>query len=377
MASVHKDSRSRSPYWYAYFTDAFGRRLKKSTGLTSKSKALEMAHTLQRAANEARRGVLTETRTRELLSEILASVTGEAMRSFTVAQWFEHFAAQKARSRAGQTAARHRQMMREFLEFLGPRASLNIAAITSKDIADFRDHRLSLGLAPSTINADLITVGAAFNAAQKQGHISVNPCAMLEPLKENSQRKSVFTPEQVTALLKAAEGDWKGLILVAFYTGARIHDCANLRWQNVDLVSEIKTIRFTPGKTGRELVTVIHPTLEDYLLSLPAPKSDDAFLFPTLAGRATSPLSKEFRFLMCQARIEQHVIRTAGKSGRDVNALSFHSLRHSFSSLLANAGIPEETRMALVGHTTKTVHQTYTHRTLALLRDAIAVLPSI
>jgi integrase len=207
----------------------------------------------------------------------------------------------------------------------------------------------------------------------------VNPCAAIEPLRDKAHRKETFTPEQVRALVKAASGDWKGLILVAFYTGGRIGDCANLRWENVDLVSEIKTIRFVQAKTGREVVTVVHPVLEDYLLSLPTPKSDRAFLFPTLGGRVTSPLSKEFRQIIKLARIKQRAIRARREdgSGRSVNALSFHSLRHSFSSLLANAGIPEETRMALTGHTTRQVHQIYTHRQLATLRDAVAVLPRV
>jgi lipopolysaccharide transport system ATP-binding protein len=45
---------------------------------------------------------------------------------------------------------------------------------------------------------------------------------------------------------------------------------------------------------------------------------------------------------------------------------------NSFSSLLASAGIPEETRMALTGHTSREMQQRYTHRQLATLRDAVA-----
>jgi hypothetical protein len=45
--------------------------------------------------------------------------------------------------------------------------------------------------------------------------------------------------------------------------------------------------------------------------------------------------------------------------------------------LLANAGIAEETRMALTGHTTRAMHQGYTHRELSTLRDAVSVLPRI
>jgi integrase len=347
--------------------------------LTAKSKALEVARTLDKASKEARRRTLTEVRTRELLSEVLQSVSGEGLRVFSVAEWFDHFVALKRKSRADKTALRHALMMREFIEFLGHRARLNIAAITSKDIAEFRDARVSQGLAPSTVNFDMTVLSSAFNAALKQGHISVNPCAALEKLRDKAQRKSTFTPEQVSALVKSATGDWRGLILTAFYIGARLGDCANLRWRNVDLVSEIKTIRFVTGKTGKEIVAVIHPVLEEYLLSLPTAESDDALLFPSLAERVTSSLSREFKLLMEAARIAQHVIRKRGEdgSGRSVNALSFHSLRHSFSSLLANAGIAEETRMALTGHTTREMQQHYTHRELAILRDAVAVLPRL
>jgi integrase len=377
MAYVVKDARKRSPYWYAIYRDATGRRVRKSTQLTAKSKALEMARALQKASDEARRGVLTEARTRELLSEILQSVNGFSLRVFTVSEWLDHFVKGKRKSRADKTARRHEQVARLFTEFLGPRARLNIAAVTSRDIADFRDHRHSLGLSPATVNLDVTVLSAAFNAAQKQGHVSVNPCAAIEPVKDKAQRKHVFTPEQVSALVKTAKGDWKGLILVAFYIGARLGDCANLRWSNVDLVSAIKTIRFSPGKGGREVVTVIHPALEDYLLSLPTPKSDEAYIFPSLADRNISPLSKAFRHLMEKARIQQNVIREGNKSGRSVNALSFHSLRHSFSSLLANAGVREELRMALTGHKTRDMQQHYTHHELQGLRDAVAVLPRV
>jgi hypothetical protein len=96
-------------------------------------------------------------------------------------------------------------------------------------IAAFRDHRQRRGLAASTLNTDMTVLSAAFNAARRQGHIRVNPCEAIESLKERTAHKSTFTPEQVTALIKAADGEWPGLILMAFYTGARLGDCANLQ----------------------------------------------------------------------------------------------------------------------------------------------------
>ena len=373
-----RNGKLRSPFWYACFTDALGRRLKKSTGLTAKSKAMEMARTWEKASEEARTLRLTEARAREVISELMQSVGGESLTLFTVEQWFGHFVNQKKKSRAAATGKRHAQTMRDFAEFLGHRAKLNIAAITSRDIASFRDHRHALGLAPATVNLDVAILSSAFNAALRQGHVSVNPCLAIEPLKNKPQRKGVFAPEQIAALVKTAKGDWRGLIMLAFYSGQRLLDCANLRWCDVDLVSDIKTIRFQVRKTGAEIVTVVHPALEDHLLSLPTPNVDDEYLFPTLAGRSASPLSKQFGELMRLANIERGVIRErTSLGGRSVSALSFHSLRHSFSSILANAGVSEERRMALVGHRERDTHQRYTHHELERLRDAIALLPKL
>jgi integrase len=386
MPYVVKHASGQSPYWYAVFRDETGKRRKRSTKETSKSKALEIAYTLQRAAREARQRALTEARTRDLLSEILKSVNGEGLRTFTVEQWFDLFVKQKQKSRADKTALRHAQMMREFVRFLGYRAKLNLAVVTSKDIADFRDRRESFGLAPSTLNGDVTVLSAAFNAALRQGHISVNPCLAIEPVKDKAgAKKHTFALEQVTALGHVADGDWKGLILVGFYTGQRLGDSANLQWKQVDLKSKIKTIRFKQGKTGCDLIIVINPVLEEYLSGLAESKADEVFVFPSLANRNISPLSKHFRKLMERAGIEQHVIRERGNSDkalgrsapRRVNALSFHSLRHTFNSILANARVPEETRMALTGHTTREQNQTYTHRQLTTLQEAVAVLPRV
>ena len=144
----------------------------------------------------------------------------------------------------------------------------------------------------------------------------MNPCLAIEPVKDKiAVRKQTFSPEQVTALLKAANAEWRGLILVAFYTGQRLGDCANLQWKQIDLVSEIKTVRFEQGKTGAVVIVAIHAVLEDYLLSLPAPKIDDAYLFPSLAQRNISPLSKAFKKIMERANIEQRVIRECSQSG--------------------------------------------------------------
>lgn len=380
MPYVVKHAGGQTPFWYAVYRDETGRRRKRSTKLTSKSKALEIANTLQRAANEARRGALTEARTRDLLSEILQSVNGEGLRTFTLRDWFKHIVGQKRKSRSEKTALRYEQAMDEFVAFLSYRANLNIAAVNSRDIAEFRDRRESRGLAPATINGDVTILSAVFNAALRQGHISVNPCLAIEAVKDKaSVRKGTFALEQVTALGKAASGDWRGLILTGFYTGQRLGDCAKLQWSQIESQSNIKTIRFRQGKTDTEIILPMNPVLAAYFVRLAKSKTDEIFCFPSLTNRSVDLLSKDFTAIVQRAGIEQRIIRErkADSSGRSVNALTFHSLRHTFNSILANAGIPEETRMALTGHTTCEMNQIYTHRQLQTYVDAVAVLPRV
>jgi site-specific recombinase XerD len=62
---------------------------------------------------------------------------------------------------------------------------------------------------------------------------------------------------------------------------------------------------------------------------------------------------------------------------RKFSQLSYHSLRHSFSSALANAGISADVRMKLTGHKSIDVHQRYTHIELEPLKKAIAALPGL
>jgi site-specific recombinase XerC len=81
---------------------------------------------------------------------------------------------------------------------------------------------------------------------------------------------------------------------------------------------------------------------------------------------------------MDDARIDNRNVRERGEGAtRDVRALSFHSLRHSFVSQLASANVSEEQRMELTGHSTRDVHKLYTELKLEQLQKAIALLPTL
>jgi integrase len=101
-------------------------------------------------------------------------------------------------------------------------------------------------------------------------------------------------------------------------------------------------------------------------------------VFPALAGKRLAGamgLSAQFRGIVEKAGITGRVVTREGK-GRATNSKTFHALRHSFISQLANAGVAPEVRQKLAGHADPKVHANYTHHELAVLRDAITKLPT-
>jgi len=80
---------------------------------------------------------------------------------------------------------------------------------------------------------------------------------------------------------------------------------------------------------------------------------------------------------MEKAGVKGEIILRGGDKGRTRSTLSFHSLRHSFNSAMANAGIPQEMRQRLTGHASKAVNDRYTHAELDVLRKAVESVPSI
>src|SRR5947208_1957598 len=145
MASVVKDCRNRSPYWICCYTDATGRRLKKSTKHTNKKKAFEFCLALEHGEELARNGALSEARLRKLLEDTFERTSGVPVHNYTAAAWLNEWCAQKGESRSEATAERYSQVRRDFLASLGARVDLPLEHITAQDIRAYRKGELAGG----------------------------------------------------------------------------------------------------------------------------------------------------------------------------------------------------------------------------------------
>jgi len=381
MASVNKDSRGKSPFWYACYTSAEGIRKRVSTELTDKRAAEKVALGLQRAEEERRNGTISTQRIVDLFNDTLRSAGLEKIETIRVKNWLEGWLKGK-RNISQASRLGYEQAVREFLEFLGVRANAPIESITEKDIDVFVDHMRQDGRSAGTVNKLVRKyLSGAFEKARKLGKIRYNPVGATDPLPNDSTVKDPFSAEEVARLLQVAEGDWKGAILLAYGTGARLQDVCNFRWDAID--TENGVVTFRERKTKRQALVGIHPDFLDWLTGLPrqaVPEQTDAFLFPTLANRSgagRNGLSKQFDALMSRAGVAGRVLREKKGKGRSVRSLTFHSFRHTAASSVFNSEAIKEVQRRVTNHARGGVIDRYTHENLDLIKAAVALIPRL
>ena len=373
MATVWKHPKSK--FWTACYTNREGRQMKRSTKLTNRSKALKVALEFEDAERSAKEGLATTVQLQKVVNQLAEEVTGESLVTPTVeeflTEWLEH---KRARKAAAGTIERYTHTVRLFLKHLGNSAKMRLPGLTPKHLEGFLKSRLDAGVAPKTAIVDMKTLRGAFNRAERLGIILKNPLLAIELPAETSSERGLFTHEEVQQLLASVPTeDWRTLIFLAYYTGARLSDCVALTWQNVDTVH--KVIRYTQQKTGKEVVVPMHVELFDRLCWL-SEFGEEGPLCNELSTKGPGGkhgLRESFKRIVTKAGIDQGIVQ--GKGARKFTKLTFHSLRHSFNSTLANAGVSAEIRCKLTGHSSFAMNDRYTKFSVPPLKSAIDKMP--
>src|SRR5262245_60685025 len=187
MASLHKDPRRKSPFWYCAYRLPNGQRTFRSTKLTDRKAADEFCRRLEYASHESKHLRLTETRARELISEIVEHATGEPLRNYTAEDWLHEWLQGKKATKAEGTFLKYENAINGFLASISNRATFNVNQIAPRDVLRFRDAQILDGKNPSTANDQVKIVRMAFNSARKLGYITHNPADAVEMLPENAE----------------------------------------------------------------------------------------------------------------------------------------------------------------------------------------------
>ena len=346
MASLTKKKTCK--FWIAVITLSDGRRTNRSTGTTDRKAAQKTADLFQQKEDEGKAKLLTERAVRRTLNEILHRNTGESLNNESIEEFLQSWLVGKDNE---HTRERYQVVVSGFLTSLGPKSNSLLPQVTYKDIQTFLEKRVKAKISSKTLSLEAKALSAAFNKAKKMHIIDENPvekALALRPIKVKSNQKSVFTEEEVQQLIASANRDWKAVILIGIYSGARLSDCANMRWGNVDFKK--KQIAYFSTKNSKNVLLPLHTALCTYLLDLYSNDAKSEFISPSLCNKTTSGksgLSQSFANLMEFAKIDRQQI--AGQGKRKFSMKSFHSLRHTFNSTLANSGVSQEIRMKLIG----------------------------
>ena len=411
MASLRRDPRGFSQYWYACISVPGKGQTQRSTRIKAternRNEAMAVAERWEReakhlgaalhlenrdavletfvtATQKAVTGEMTEATAREMLDRILEATGQTAIQTETTRAFSERWLKAQNIGLAASSKLSYALAVRLFLEHLGSVADKPLRSVLPKHIEIFKAARIETAVSAKTVDRDLKVIRSIFRAGVKQGHLSFDPSQTVSLVSRKNKAdaqtntRETFRSDELDAILDAAQGDWRTAIFVARYTGARMGDCVKMRWSNFDLAADI--IRYVDEKTGKNYAVPIHKRLREHLASVPGRDHPTKSLCPSLAGKSTggcNGLSKQFQAIMAKAgveakRVESKVLHKAeGKKARTMARRSFHSIRHSYNTELANADVPQEIRRKLVGHADDATNDLYTHADISVFRAAI------
>ncbi len=137
----------------------------------------------------------------------------------------------------------------------------------------------------------------------------------------------------------------KLVLMFLYYTGIRLSEIVNLRWDDIDF--ERGTIHLKTAKGEKERVIFFHDKLKDFISYFNLRKEGFVFM---------SNLGKKYD----KRTIQKIVSNSAGKSGIG-KKVTPHTLRHSFATHLLEAGADIRHIQKLLGHSSLQTTQIYTH----------------
>jgi integrase len=322
----------RGNVWWSYFY-LDGIRHQYSTGATNRRQAETIEARLKEEANNRR---------------------------FQVVQADPHmtFAALAARFLAGGTARPHHIYHLKFLlPFFGETPVLRLTKPMAEEFRNRRKReKAGTPIKDATVNRDLSVLRHILYWAVDEQLLEGNPLARLKMARERRTKRQVLSLAEEQRLLPAASPHLRAMIITALDTGMRRGEITSQRWEDVDLDRGLLyvTRSKTPDGEAREI-----PLTKRLFALLSESRKDEGIVFD-YQGQ--------------QVRILKTAWKTALKKG-GVRHVRFHDLRHTFNTRLMEAGVLQEIRMALMGHSAGSkVHATYTHIELPAKREAIRKL---
>lgn len=390
MATLYKQP--KSPFYFARYSDADGKRVSKTTGTTKKREAAciaaeyetaerkartnarelpkEFSAIIEAAAREAVNGELTLARAEELIRRLYQKAHPE-VEIMSLEKFWRKWIAEQRHHVSASTATGYDHDLDLFLGALGKRVMAAPPGDLTKEqiTAALIKAKTATSRRATTVNKALSSLRRVMDAAITAKLSTANPAKQARALRaDDSILKAPFTQAEVRAMLDhpKTSDQWRGFIIIAAHTGLRMGDIVKLSDKHVDGTRIVIKPSKTAAKTGKVITVPLTPPCLGWI----AERKGD--FFPEIKAQKTSNISNQFHTIRQRAGVDKEI-----ELPGDMRASrSFHSLRHTFASWLAEADIHADVRQKLTGHSSSKIHARYTHHDEALDR-AVRSLPAL
>ncbi len=205
------------------------------------------------------------------------------------------------------------------------------------------------------------TIKAAFTKAVDWNYLNENPFKKIKAPKMSKSFPVFISELELTEILNNTKTQLlKDIFTTAFYTGMRLGELLNMKWNWIDFSQNIITIKNSDefkSKSKRERIIPIHSKVKVILQTrFPIGKQQQHnFIFFRYSGIKLNEdfISKQFKKTVRGAKLNDKI--------------HYHSLRHSFASALVQRGVSLYAIKELLGHEDIKTTQIYSHLQLHII----------
>lgn len=367
--------RNKRPLRYiSIFSKLDGKMVEEAIGWESSTLNEKIAAAILAELTENRRKgsgpkTLKERRALQAAAEEQATqlATEEVRRNTTFVEIFvdHYFPHAKQNRRSAATIEREENLFRLWIApVIGSKPLKDIAPLNLEKI---KKDMTKAGKAARSIQYALAVIRQVFNYALANDiYTGKNPADKSGGVKRpkvDNRRTRYLTRQEASDLLEELgrrSPQVRDIALLSLHTGCRAGEALNLRWQDIDLKGGTALLVDTKSSKNR----AIYFTDEvKAMLTGRRQGGPNEFVFQTDSGEKIPRVSNSFIRAVEKLGLNEGIVDPRQK-------VTFHTLRHSFASWLAEDGVDLYHIKELLGHSTITLTERYSHLSDSVLKQA-------
>lgn len=253
----------------------------------------------------------------------------------------------------------------------------NLKNISIHELERVQAEMVGKGLSTQSVVHALSLVRSLFNRAAEWGMWSGrNPVDGYKMPRPNNRRERFLSEGEAERLLSALgrrSEILRDMAFLSLHTGMRFGEVAALRWDHCNfdqrLITVMESGRRMTTKSGRSRTIPMTEDVRKMLLRRKAESRHDR-VFRNTQDMPQRRADRTFKTVVGELGFNEGIV-----DRRQV--VVFHTLRHTFASWLAIRGVPLITIRDLLGHSTISMTERYSHLMPNQGRSAIDILPRL